>query len=369
MDSLEAGQTKIMQVRARYIPFGERLQTLIEQVLQTKQIRVLSVSHRVKQERSIQRKLASQPEKYTDLEDLHDLLGVRIITYLHSDVDLVSSVLRSEFSVDAARSKDKLQDLQDDQFGYTSNHLICTLGDGRKSWPEWSSFADLAFEVQVRSVLQHAWAEIEHDLGYKSETGIPAHLRRRFARLAGLLEVADSEFDTLNGLVDTHKAEVLSRMGQGVNLPLDHDSLSVLLASNPVIREADRTIAAGIGAALDENISDDHVETVLKLSQMSNYQTTNEIVAALSEIEPKLTSFAIAWLSEPAEHRLRAEKGIENGIYTCLNPGVALQYLSIVHFFKTEPPRADEFLASFRSQADRDRFSRLFGEFFPEVGS
>jgi len=49
-------------------------------------------------------------------------------------------------------------------------------------------------EIQVRTVLQHAWAEIEHDIQYKSTITIPTEIRRRFVALAGMLEIADREF-------------------------------------------------------------------------------------------------------------------------------------------------------------------------------
>ena len=63
--------------------------------------------------------------------------------------------------------------------------------------PEYCLFDKMKCEIQVRTILQHAWAEIEHDVVYKSLGEIPFRVRRRFACLAGLLEIADREFESL----------------------------------------------------------------------------------------------------------------------------------------------------------------------------
>ncbi|MEJ7833861.1 MAG: DUF429 domain-containing protein, partial [Nocardioides sp.] len=72
-------------------------------------------------------------------------------------------------------------------FGYASRHLLVKLDDGRVA------------SVQLRTVLQHAWAEFEHDIRYKGN--VPEEhardLDRRFTLAAGLLELADQEFATI----------------------------------------------------------------------------------------------------------------------------------------------------------------------------
>ncbi len=67
------------------------------------------------------------------------------------------------------------------------------LAPQRALLPEYERSADSITEIQVRTVLQHAWAEIEHDIQYKSASVIPAEIRRRFMSLAGMLEIADRE--------------------------------------------------------------------------------------------------------------------------------------------------------------------------------
>lgn len=70
---------------------------------------------------------------------------------------------------------------------------------------EYSAFKDLKLEIQIRSILQHTWAEIEHDIGYKSELEVPKSIRRKFSRMAGLLELADQEFDAIRVELKNYK--------------------------------------------------------------------------------------------------------------------------------------------------------------------
>lgn len=87
--------------------------------------------------------------------------------------------------------------MQEERFGYQSIHYLVQLTAGRARLPEYSAFSDAIAEIQVRTILQHAWAEIEHDIQYKSVSVIPQETHRRFTSLAGLLEIADREFQAI----------------------------------------------------------------------------------------------------------------------------------------------------------------------------
>ena len=80
------------------------------------------------------------------------------------------------------------------------------LKKNRTELPEYVRFRDLIAEVQVRTVLQHAWAEIEHDIQYHLAETIPAAIRRRFMTLAGLLEIADREFQAIQDADEQFRA-------------------------------------------------------------------------------------------------------------------------------------------------------------------
>lgn len=171
---------------------------------------VLEVAHRTKSVSSLEDKLTRKLGKYKSLNDITDLCGFRIITYFSDTVDEITGKLAEEFIIDRKNSIDKRASLQVNEFGYMSVHFVCSLKDeDLKAHPE---YKDIHFEIQIRSILQHAWAEIEHDLGYKSEFGIPKPVRREFSRVAGLLEIADNQFIELRNNVKKYEASVKTRI-------------------------------------------------------------------------------------------------------------------------------------------------------------
>jgi hypothetical protein len=87
---------------------------------------------------------------------------------------------------------------EEQRLGYQSVHYLVRFSPARCDLPEYRRFAELVTEIQVRTILQHAWAEIEHDIQYKAVAAIPLSIRRRFTSLAGLLEIADREFQTIS---------------------------------------------------------------------------------------------------------------------------------------------------------------------------
>lgn len=131
------------------------------------------------------------------LEQITDQIGVRVITYVLDDVSAVAELLFDQLSVlddrDLAR-----ETAQQGRFGYASRHLLVALGRNGLA-EEHPGLQGRRASVQVRTVLQHAWAEFEHDIRYKGT--VPEEhgpdLDRRFTLAAGLLELADREFATI----------------------------------------------------------------------------------------------------------------------------------------------------------------------------
>ena len=145
-------------------------------------IPMVQTAHRIKTMESIKEKIVRK--NYSGVSELRDILGFRVICFFSQDVDIVAEKIAEHFRIDYSLSVDKRKLIDVRSFGYLSLHYICAL-------PEGEEFGDLWFEVQIMSVLQHSWAEIEHDLGYKTEIEVPRDIRRSFSRAASLLETAE----------------------------------------------------------------------------------------------------------------------------------------------------------------------------------
>jgi putative GTP pyrophosphokinase len=137
-----------------------------------------------------------------------DLSGIRVITFLESQVAQISKVIRETFDLDEGHSMDRAKLLGADKMGYRSSHFVCMLGGKRAKVPEYSELTELYFEIQVRTVLQHAWAELAHDRSFKFTPGLPPELQRRLNLYAGMLEIVDSGFNSIAIEIDQY-AELL----------------------------------------------------------------------------------------------------------------------------------------------------------------
>ena len=178
-------QPELHQVTARYV-------AIITTLLDDAGINYLSVTGRTKTISSFAAKavrtLDGRPLYVDPLSEITDVVGIRVITYLQSDVVAVAQVFADQLTIIADRDLGE-ETAREGRFGYSSRHLLVSS----------AAVDERPASVQVRTVLQHAWAEFEHDIRYKGT--VPAELapdlERRFTLAAGLLELADREFSEI----------------------------------------------------------------------------------------------------------------------------------------------------------------------------
>ena len=195
---------------------------------------VAAIESRVKAYDSLAGKLELKGQKYKSLADITDILGLRVITFYIDDVDKVASAVETLFEIDWENTIDKRKIHEIDSFGYLSLHYICSV----PGFP-------YRFEIQMRTLLQHAWANMDHDTGYKSGVEIPKRYLRNMSRLAGMLELVDDEFSKIRiELTDyRRKVQSLVRSGNLDEVPLDGDTFRSYLELEP-FSQLNKRIAA-----------------------------------------------------------------------------------------------------------------------------
>jgi len=194
-----------------YIKAAKTLKNLIINLLDDK-FNKTNVLYRIKERNScsekISRKYIERLEQESNIkieELLTDLIGIRIICMYESEIKDIAELLEQEF--DLLEKTDKTQELlkNDNAFGYKGLHLDIKLQDKRTELTEYNTYKDLQFEIQIRTIIQNAWSELDHQIKYKKH--IPKELGRRINRLAALFEIADTEFESIDSVSQKLESE------------------------------------------------------------------------------------------------------------------------------------------------------------------
>jgi putative GTP pyrophosphokinase len=216
---------KYTELRPSYERLAHEVQFTLDHQLRKAGIEFSTVTHRAKTEESLREKLTMK--NYSNpLEEVTDLAGVRIVYLYSNDFESIKKIISEEFKI--IETVDKLSDRGVDKFGYVAVHFIIHLGD-TSSGARYDDIKCLKCEIQVRTVLQDAWAIINHHLMYKREQDVPNPLLRKVNSLAGLLETADYQFDYIRSEREKYINEIESNQDSLMNQEINTDTLVAFL--------------------------------------------------------------------------------------------------------------------------------------------
>src|SRR5215218_5272203 len=166
---------------------------ILNRELNKEEIEFSTITYRAKTLNSFLEKI--QRKAYRDpVSEITDFAGVRVVCLYIDDLPRLERVIDEQFEI--VEKIDKLTNRKSDQFGYGAIHFVVRLGKNA-SGARYDDLKNLVCEIQTRTVLQDAWAIIDHHLVYKNESNIPTVLRSRLNLLAGNFKTTDEKFSDL----------------------------------------------------------------------------------------------------------------------------------------------------------------------------
>jgi putative GTP pyrophosphokinase len=190
--------------RSDYEKLCAEVAYILTRQLKNAQIEFSTITHRAKTLDSflekIQRKSYQNP-----VEEMTDFAGVRVVCLYIDDLPGVEKVIAEQFEI--VEKIDKLTNKFKESFGYGAIHFVVKLGE-TSSGARYDDLKNLVCEIQTRTVLQDAWAIIDHHLVYKNESNIPSILREKLNLLAGNFESADEEFKRIRRERESYLSDI-----------------------------------------------------------------------------------------------------------------------------------------------------------------
>lgn len=233
--------------------------------------------------------LPEKEQKYSNISEVTDLSGIRIICYLDEDAERVCERLSKIYEIDQENSVNKNEQLRIDQFGYRSRHYVVKFTADRANLPDFKRFADLKAEIQVRTILQHAWAAMDWKLRYKNSAEVPQDLRRRVFRVSALLELADDEFSSLSKSVDELRRDYKSKLDEGnFEIGIDRDSVDIFLSEDNDIDElVEKAVKIGFAIAPNHPRARDPYGAFIATASSARLSSVEQIKCLIADVSKK----------------------------------------------------------------------------------
>ncbi|MGM8060185.1 GTP pyrophosphokinase [Vogesella indigofera] len=287
----------------------QEVEYILNSEIHKKNIEVAQISSRAKTLESFCEKIIRKSYQ-KPFEEITDFAGVRIVFLYSDDRKAIENIIEENFSV--IEKSDKT-DGDDEKFGYGALHYLVKL-ENYHIGARYDDLKNKICEIQVRTILQDAWAIVAHHLSYKQESDVPQKLRRKLNALSGLFETADDQFQNIRNARMSYQEKLQELFENGELLKIEDetniDDLILFLKT----RFYDRFN--------EDNESLDGISDLLEELKRHGYKT-------LPEISDMIESALDAVLAEERDHPPISADTQEKTIYTPIGlVRTALSYMS-----------------------------------------
>ena len=204
-----------------YEEYATRIRNLIQDLVELEGVEFYAIEGWAESPSELLRILSALEEK--DLSGV-DLVTIRVLLRFPEDVLRIEDVIKSEFDIDMSRSVPS-SGLEDPyRFGYPAVVYILSLSESRSGLREWAKYKDLSFRLELRTMLQEAWATIFPKVNQTVGTLSEKKLTRELVLLAALLEKADQGFLSLRNEIKDEALLVPPSNNPGAGRPESLDA-------------------------------------------------------------------------------------------------------------------------------------------------
>ena len=272
--------------RGSYEACLKYVENTVESIIKSQSINVHEIIGRVKTVESLQGKV--KRKNYSNLAEITDLCGIRIITYFSDDVDKIAELISQEFEVDVENTIDKRKSEDPTKFGYVSLHYVVGLKEENTSPTLYGKFKNIKLvaagagiaiilNTPMINTTKISVIKIKDDLGYKSKEDIPDQYRRQFSRLAGLIELADENFLQLKNNINNYEQEIRKKIPTlKKELPIDITTLKTYATEDRNYNKLLDEIKSW-GMNIDFNINSSYLSTMIQRAKKLDLKTIGDI--------------------------------------------------------------------------------------------
>lgn len=245
--------------RPSYEKLALNIKLNLEALLKENSIDFMEVNYRIKESDSFYEKICRKEKEKSivinnPFEEIKDICGVRIICYYITDLKEIDTIIGENFKV--IEREYKANNLKENEFGYLSNHYVVKLKEEWLKLPIIKGLEDYTAEIQVRTILMHAWADISHKLNYK-QANTDKPLARKLNQLSALFEIADSHFIALKSASQEKYTKEMkkSKIPDEYNIDLMRAIFKEYIKIENIKKVSDEEIGSLIKLLKGENIS------------------------------------------------------------------------------------------------------------------
>jgi ppGpp synthetase/RelA/SpoT-type nucleotidyltranferase len=276
------------RLKEHFEDLNEATKQLIETILKEEGITIHSVQARVKSRDKLQSKYCKPDRDYKCLSDISDIVGLRIITFYSDKLDQIADIIGREFA-----QRGPLEDKRigkPDTFGYSAIHMDCAYTPEQLARTEYRRFANTRFEIQITTIIGHAWAEMHHP--WYDESDSPNDEVRRFHRLAAVLELAEQEFLEIRKKKDDRERIASVRVAaEAPKIPITADSLTAFIEQKDVVATVDGELATILGRTVGNVGTQSQIAHLARIVTSAGIETTQELEEMLTKAAPAVAEY------------------------------------------------------------------------------